>query len=256
MTIQLHELNSADEVTAGDKFLVRQGLEEKIVTFLAICQTLNIPVSGISNLGNQILNSETEEQIKTLLNIDDDTVLTTDQVKDIVGMFLASTGSNINITYNSQDRTVSFSVPEASQTTVGAVELATDAETEGRSLDNKAVTPAGLDAALQDLSVSDIQGLTAQLNSKLDTGSNADTATRLQNSITFSLSGDATGSVSMDGGSDVSLEVTVDPSQHNHEISQITSLQTALSGKQDNIVVQDTLDITGLADGTIIAVRS
>jgi len=49
---------------------------------------------------------------------------------------------------------------------------------------------------------------------------------------TLTLSGDASGSVSWDGSADASLSVTVADDSHNHVISNVDGLQTALDGKQ------------------------
>ena len=65
----------------------------------------------------------------------------------------------------------------------------------------------------------------------------ADTATKagqLTTSRTISLTGDASGSVSFNGTQDVSITVTVADDSHNHVISNIDGLQTALNGKSDS----------------------
>lgn len=60
----------------------------------------------------------------------------------------------------------------------------------------------------------------------------ADEATKWKQSITLSFSGDITGSVSFDGGSDVSdIDLQVVDDSHNHVISNIDNLQTTLDGK-------------------------
>ena len=48
---------------------------------------------------------------------------------------------------------------------------------------------------------------------------------------TISLSGDASGSVAIDGTSNVTLSVAVNDDSHNHTIANIDGLQTALNGK-------------------------
>lgn len=60
---------------------------------------------------------------------------------------------------------------------------------------------------------------------------NADTATALATSRTISLAGDVTGSVSFNGTSNVSITATVQDDSHNHVISNVDGLQTALNGK-------------------------
>ena len=50
----------------------------------------------------------------------------------------------------------------------------------------------------------------------------------------ISLSGDASGNVSFDGSTDVTLSVTVADDSHNHIISNVDGLQSALDGKVDD----------------------
>ena len=59
----------------------------------------------------------------------------------------------------------------------------------------------------------------------------ANSSTKLAAARTISLTGDASGSVSFDGSKDVSITVTVTDDSHNHVISNIDGLQTALDGK-------------------------
>lgn len=60
---------------------------------------------------------------------------------------------------------------------------------------------------------------------------NASTATTLQTARTISLAGDVSGSVSFNGGSNVNITTTVADDSHNHVISNVDGLQTALDGK-------------------------
>ena len=60
---------------------------------------------------------------------------------------------------------------------------------------------------------------------------NAATATRWASSRTITLAGDTTGSVSLNGSSDVTLTVAVNDDSHNHTIANVDGLQTALDGK-------------------------
>lgn len=64
-----------------------------------------------------------------------------------------------------------------------------------------------------------------------DTNKNVASAKKLSTARTITLSGDASGSVSFDGSQDVSLSVTVKDDSHNHIISNIDGLQSALDGK-------------------------
>lgn len=60
---------------------------------------------------------------------------------------------------------------------------------------------------------------------------NAGTATKLATARTISLSGDVTGSTTFDGSDDVSITATVADDSHNHVISNVDGLQTALDAK-------------------------
>ena len=61
--------------------------------------------------------------------------------------------------------------------------------------------------------------------------STADAAVKLSTPRTIALSGDVTGSVSFDGSADVSISAVVGDNTHEHMISNVTGLQTALDGK-------------------------
>ena len=60
---------------------------------------------------------------------------------------------------------------------------------------------------------------------------NASTATTLATARTISLGGDLSGSASFNGGSNVTITATVADDSHNHVISNVDGLQTALNGK-------------------------
>ena len=64
-----------------------------------------------------------------------------------------------------------------------------------------------------------------------DAVSTADQATALATARTISLSGDVTGSTSFDGSANVSITATIADDSHNHVISNVDGLQTALDGK-------------------------
>ena len=68
-----------------------------------------------------------------------------ESVADIVGaMVTGNTETNITVTYQDADNTLDFSVPNASTSTRGAVELATTAETQTGTDTSRAVTPDAL----------------------------------------------------------------------------------------------------------------
>lgn len=60
---------------------------------------------------------------------------------------------------------------------------------------------------------------------------NAATATKLKDSHNIKLTGDASGSASFNGTADASITVTIADDSHNHVISNVDGLQTALDGK-------------------------
>jgi len=67
--------------------------------------------------------------------------------------------------------------------------------------------------------------ITAALNG------NASTASTLQTARTIGLSGDVSGSASFDGSANVTITATVADDSHNHVISNVDGLQTALDAK-------------------------
>ena len=64
-----------------------------------------------------------------------------------------------------------------------------------------------------------------------NTSGNAATATKWQTARTITLGGDLTGNVSIDGSAGVTLTAAVVDDSHNHIISNVDGLQTALDGK-------------------------
>lgn len=64
-----------------------------------------------------------------------------------------------------------------------------------------------------------------------DITGNAATTTKLATARTISLTGDVTGNVSFDGSANVSITATVADDSHNHIISNVDGLQTALDSK-------------------------
>ena len=66
-----------------------------------------------------------------------------------------------------------------------------------------------------------------------DIEGNADTASTLETARTISLTGDVSGSVSFNGGSNVSITTTIADDSHNHTISNIDGLQTEIDTKQN-----------------------
>ena len=80
---------------------------------------------------------------------------------------------------------------------------------------------------------------TADSATSASTANVATKANQLATARTISLSGDASGSVSFDGSADVSLTVTVADDSHNHVISNVDGLQTALDAKAATTYVDE-----------------
>ena len=81
---------------------------------------------------------------------------------------------------------------------------------------------------------------------------NASTATKLQTARTIQLGGDLSGSASFDGSANITITAAVADDSHNHTITNVDGLQTALNGKQatltfgianDNAVEIDAADV-------------
>lgn len=66
---------------------------------------------------------------------------------------------------------------------------------------------------------------------KLDKTGNAPTASKLATARTITISGDASGSATFDGSSNITITTTVADDSHNHTIANVDGLQTALDGK-------------------------
>ena len=73
---------------------------------------------------------------------------------------------------------------------------------------------------------------------------NATTSTRWATARTLTLTGDATGAVTLDGSSNVTLDVTAAVSSGASTIAEVTGLQAALDAKQDNLAATQTRVIT------------
>jgi hypothetical protein len=81
---------------------------------------------------------------------------------------------------------------------------------------------------------------------------NASTASTLATARTISLTGDVSGSTSFNGGGNVSITATVADDSHNHVISNIDGLQTALDAKlaSSSYTASDVLTKVKTVDGS------
>jgi len=77
---------------------------------------------------------------------------------------------------------------------------------------------------------------------------NADTATALATARTIGLSGDVSGSASFDGSANITISATVADDSHNHVISNVDGLQTALDTKYES---GDNISVGTIASGAI-----
>ena len=84
-----------------------------------------------------------------------------------------------------------------------------------------------------------------------DSAKNVLSATKLATPRTISLTGDVTGSVSFDGTGNVSINSTVVDDSHNHVISNIEGLQTALNLKANSASPTFTGTVTGTFSGSL-----
>lgn len=116
----------------------------------------------------------------------------------------------------------------------------TGATTAAAALTNLGITATATELNYVDGVTSNIQ---TQLNGKSSTshthnyagsssaGGAATSANKLATARTISLSGDVSGSTSFDGSGNVSITTVVADDSHNHVISNVDGLQTALDGK-------------------------
>lgn len=73
--------------------------------------------------------------------------------------------------------------------------------------------------------------VTTAVANKTSVSGNAGTATKLASAKTIALSGDVSGSADFDGSEDITITATVADDSHNHVISNVDGLQTALDAK-------------------------
>jgi hypothetical protein len=77
---------------------------------------------------------------------------------------------------------------------------------------------------------------------------NAGSATILETARTISLGGDLSGSASFNGSADISISATIADDSHNHVISNVDGLQTALDTKYES---GDNVSLGTIASGAI-----
>lgn len=82
--------------------------------------------------------------------------------------------------------------------------------------------------------IDNVTGLQSALDSKLNAGENAVSASKLNTARTISISGDASGSASFDGTKNIDIAVEITDDSHNHVIENVDGLQDALDSKAPN----------------------
>ena len=124
----------------------------------------------------------------------------------VAGVLVEASNKNGYLKINGADTKI-YELPTATTSSLGAVRIGTG---------------LAIDSATGTISVSN-EGMAVGSADKL-------TAARI-----ISLTGDASGSVSFDGSKDVAIEVTILDDSHNHIISNIDGLQSALDKKVNAI---------------------
>lgn len=98
--------------------------------------------------------------------------------------------------------------------------------------------------------------VTTAVANKTSVSGNAGTATKLQTARTISLTGDVTGSGSFDGSGNLAVTATVVDDSHNHIISNVDGLQTALDAKVNASLVGAASGVAQLgSDGKVPAAQ-
>lgn len=95
--------------------------------------------------------------------------------------------------------------------------------------------------------------LTTGLSGKLGATANAASASKWATARTITLGGDASGSVSLDGSANKTLTVTVADDSHNHVISNVDGLQSALDAKASTTSVETALTTAKAYTDTAVA---
>ena len=123
----------------------------------------------------------------------------------------------------------------------GIVNLSDRYEPLGKLHDDRYYTQTALDvmfsgkAALSHAhDIADVTGLSLALSDKLGATATAVAAQKWATGRFFTVSGGASGSVLIDGTSNVTLNLTITDDSHNHIIANVDGLQVALDGKANN----------------------
>ena len=131
-----------------------------------------------------------------------------------VGAYGAPTTSSVDLSHYSDPTTGGIKL----KTTATGVDVTGTAEVDGLSIGGTAVTATAAELNYTDGVTSNIQ---TQLNSKASATA----------SPTIALAGDATGAVTLTNLGNATLTVAIEDDSHNHIISNVDGLQTALDGK-------------------------
>lgn len=99
---------------------------------------------------------------------------------------------------------------------------------------NLQTTLDGKAASTHTHAIADVTNLQTTLNGKLSTTGTAAAANKLATARTITLGSDCSGSVSFDGSTNVTLNVTVKDDSHNHTIANVDNLQSQLNTISSN----------------------
>ena len=157
--------------------------------------------------------------------------------KGLIYMYGTSSGYTELVPSNNTSSNVVISLPSKA----GTIALTTDTVS-GATKDGSGNTITSTYATKSELNTAK-STLQSSINSKAPSshthnyagsssaGGSANSAIKLATARTISLTGDVTGSTSFDGSGNASITATVADDSHNHVISNVDGLQTALNGR-------------------------
>ena len=154
----------------------------------------------------------------------------------------SSTGTNVSLpaattslagVMTSADKTKLDGIAAGAQVNVGT-NLGSSGTGGTRTITSSTGTNTSITYTAADIGAPSTTGTGASGTWGISVTGNAGTATKLATARTISLAGDVTGSTSFDGSGNVSITATVADDSHNHVISNVDGLQSALDAKVDD----------------------
>lgn len=199
--------------------------------------------------GSVILSTESFSDV-------DDQLMTAAAINDLIE---ANSSSNVSI---SKSDTAPSATSETMwfQPTTGDLAISVDDQwvKVNKNLNVDYYTESEIDTMLTNYSVNPNFGTTnidGDLHVTGEAQLNAQTASKLLNERTITVSGDTSGSVLFDGSSDVTLSIAVNDNSHNHTNSTITLASTDLTDSSDLIRTSD-VDDTPVSGATTAPISS